>query len=307
MHHYSLTDWLLEGRGTERPWGWQSLIPLAKIHNSGKQGCATSLITSVRTGALGHTWAQVCSSACFCYKVVRTIIIDCLWLSHSQEKLIFSGVELLLQASEGWESWFSACAVMPLSPAVPRYRWQDSSNAVPWWPGPEGFASALMLLEPRPTLCLQQVVLCRDCPQRVLQEQEGDRGESCTTRHQDHQPQRQTAQRGERVAASAAQVYLIKPQSNSASVLHGHRRGSSLCLAPGLCCQGHSRSSGMVMVSELRVHSFKVYFIFYTTQTTDVLSHSTINTIQHQPLCQKRKKSTEQFMARAMCHDCLVL
>lgn len=46
-------------------------------------------------------------------------------------------------------------------------------------------------------VCLQQVVLCRDCPQRVFQEQEGDRGESSTARHQDHQPQCQTAQRGE--------------------------------------------------------------------------------------------------------------
>lgn len=81
------------------------------------------------------------------------------------------------------------------------------------------------------TVCLQQVVLCRDCPQRVLQEQEGDRGESGTARHQDHQPQRQTAQRGERVAASAAQVYLIKPQSNPGAVLRGQGRGSSLGLA----------------------------------------------------------------------------
>lgn len=47
----------------------------------------------------------------------------------------------------------------------------------------------------------------------------------------------------------------------------------------------------MVMVSELRVHSFKVYFIFYTTQTTDVLSHSTINTIHINHSVKRQKKA----------------
>lgn len=58
----------------QRSLGAGNLIPLAKILNSGKRGCATPLVTMLRTGVLGQTWARVCFSACFHYKVARTVI-----------------------------------------------------------------------------------------------------------------------------------------------------------------------------------------------------------------------------------------
>lgn len=57
-----------------------------------------------------------------------------------------------------------------------------------------------------------------------------------------------------------------------------------------------------MMVSEFRARSFTsvFYFIFYTTQTSAVLPHSTINTI-HINHSVKREKH------RAVCRDGLIL
>lgn len=62
--------------GAQRGLGAGNLIPLAEIHSGGKQGCAASVVTTVRIGAPGQTWALVCPSGCFHYKVVRTVIND---------------------------------------------------------------------------------------------------------------------------------------------------------------------------------------------------------------------------------------
>lgn len=63
----------------------------------------------------------------------------------------------------------------------------------------------------------------------------------------------------------------------------------------------------MVMVSELRACSFTsvFYFLYHPDNSCPFTQH--YKYYSHQPLCQKRKESTEQFIAKAVCHDGLIL
>ncbi|OWK51793.1 hypothetical protein RLOC_00008208 [Lonchura striata] len=67
--------------------------------------------------------------------------------------------------------------------------------------------------------------------------------------------------------------------------------GQQLVFGSRALLPGPSRSSVVVMVSEHRVCSFTSVFYFLYTQTTDVLSHSTINTIHINHSVRREKKA----------------
>lgn len=65
---------------------------------------------------------------------------------------------------EGWQSWFSAHAVMPPCSAVSKYCWQHSSNPFPQW---DGIGGLWVLLQPSPRLSVSNRSYCAEIAHNV--------------------------------------------------------------------------------------------------------------------------------------------